>query len=161
MTSFISPEEWQQMMADDLQAEEDFRATDYESVSEYYEAEDTVRDNFDTEPLASTDEVIPFIISALNAVGYMEGPWPIVHFDADDSDKVGLVNEDGIHLHPELINPWILVHELAHWLDPGLGHSARWAHTYVELVTVAIGREEGEALRAEFRVRGLPCHVQR
>jgi hypothetical protein len=65
---------------------------------------------------------------------------------------------NGIHLHRKLFNPWLVLHELAHWIDPREGHSHRWAYINVELVIAAIGEGEGQTLRAGFEAHDLPCH---
>lgn len=77
---------------------------------------------------------------------------------ADQSDRSRLVLEDGIHLHPKLLDPWVLLHELAHFIDPRAGQSPRWAYLYVELVSAMIDKSAGEVLRLEFETRNLPCH---
>jgi putative metallohydrolase (TIGR04338 family) len=51
-------------------------------------------------------------------------------------------------------NEWVILHEIAHCLNPGLGrapHGREFAGILVFLVDTVIGKDAGEALRREFR----------
>lgn len=80
------------------------------------------------------------------------GPTRIrVAFDIAEHDWRGGCVTDGdlVHLRPE-VETWMLLHELAHVLAPGLGHGARWATTYLGLVETLGGPAAAAALRAEL-----------
>jgi hypothetical protein len=67
-----------------------------------------------------TEEVQPYATLTLEALSYMGHP-PVFTFDMVDTDlRSGWRdNRQGlIHLHPERITRWVILHEMAHWLDP-------------------------------------------
>lgn len=158
----ISRAEYERILAEDQVACEQFTATSAEVADAYYEAETVATEEcyeVNDDPIAA-DDVPDFLARAMATAGYDPADnHPPVLFDIEDESRwAGLVNEAGIHLHPKLTRPWILLHELAHWLDPRAGHGTRWAHNYAAMVDGMLGTEAGARLRAEFDERGLPHH---
>lgn len=159
----ISRAEYERLVEEDRIAGEQFTATSAEFVDAYYEAETVAQEEcFDVsdDPIAPGD-VPAFLARAMTAAGYdpADGPPPVVLYDIEDESRwSGLVDDAGIHLHPKVVRPWLLLHELAHWLDPRAGHSPRWAYNFAQMVDGVLGVEPGARLRAEFDERGLPLH---
>jgi hypothetical protein len=55
-------------------------------------------------------------------------------------------------------NEWVMLHEIAHCLNPGVGraaHGREFAGILVFLVDTVIGKDAGEALRREFRAANV------
>jgi hypothetical protein len=70
--------------------------------------------------LLRPDEVERFAALTLEAVGFTGDP-PMFMFDVPDTDWRNGWYENGlglVHLHPERITRWVVLHEMAHWLDP-------------------------------------------
>lgn len=156
----MTPEELRVLQEQDSADFGTFQATSMEYVEMYYVAEENAQEEFpDVASLSEPSAVVPFMVAALEAAEYSTDPEPVVIFDVpDESDRSGYVRDGVIHLHPKILNPWVILHELAHSIDPRQGHSARWAFIYVELVTAVIGVDAGAALRREFEALDLPCH---
>jgi hypothetical protein len=88
-------------------------------------AEESTRELFlgtavDERILLRPDEVERLAVLTLEAVGFTGDP-PIFIFDVPDTDWRNGWYENGlglVHLHPERITRWVVLHEMAHWLDP-------------------------------------------
>ncbi len=79
-------------------------------------------------------DVEAFMLSVLKGTGLEDGAAPKVYFDvADEADYSGWCSgEDGsIHLHPRLLRPDSVLHELAHHVRPRDGHGPQFVAIYV------------------------------
>lgn len=110
---------------------------------------------FGPAPLVPFEQVPGFVDRARRGAG-----WPIVPLDIytyEDLEVNGYVDREGIHLrHHHHYNPYLILHELAHWLAHELGHTARWARNYISLVIAGIGPVHGAALEDAFLDFKLP-----
>ena len=72
-----------------------------------------------------------------------------------------------IHLHPNRITRWVVLHEMAHWLDPGsqtaVTHGPQFRAAHVALVRAAFGQDPpfgedsaADVLAAEYLAAGVP-----
>lgn len=103
-------------------------------------------------------ELTEFTSRALDAAGWDAGMRPTFALDvADDSNFSGWHSgvEREIHLHPRLLDPWTVLHEVAHWLDNRDGHGPRFCANYASLVRAGLGQEAAEELLAQFEVFGV------
>jgi hypothetical protein len=102
------------------------------------------------------EQLSDFAQDVLQRAGY-GGAEPTFVLDvADDDDFSGRVEPDGtIHLHPQLLDPWIIVHELAHFIDPRAEHGPRFAAHLYNLMVTAFGTDVGHALLSGFDQYGV------
>jgi hypothetical protein len=108
--------------------------------------------------LSSPEDVVAYMQAALVAGGWTVEAPPVVAFDVpDDSDLAGVHTgaDKIIHLHPKLLRPGILLHELAHWVDDREGHGPRFQAAMVSLVDAALGEAVARDLYAAYRHHGL------
>lgn len=90
-----------------------------------------------------------FVQRALDTVGWETACQPTIVLDVVDEDERSGWHEAStgvIHLHPRLLKPWIVLHELAHWVDPRGGHGPRFCANFVLLVRGSLGPEAAQAL---------------
>jgi hypothetical protein len=144
-------EELLRLIEEDRAAEEAYMATSAEFVYAFYEAQEAATragiDAGEEYPALEEPELLKLVDAHVNAMQAV----PDLIFDLDaDGREAGKVLPDGIHL-AEGATVWTLLHELAHWLDPdGIGHTKKWADTFVDLVARSISKSSGNRLRAEF-----------
>jgi hypothetical protein len=102
------------------------------------------------EEVLTMSELRGFVDRTVAQSGCIADP-PEIHFEVpDESDFAGWANDGGIHLHPRLLRPWTVLHELAHWLDLGDGHGARFCANFLSVVEAGLGRDAAEALATSF-----------
>lgn len=109
------------------------------------------------------DQVEAFLFRVLSESGF-DLPDPRVAIDLDQEDVLAEVLEPGasealadglqlhgltrdgvIHLHPERLSRWTLLHELAHYIAPSASHGPVWCRVYVDLVSEEFGAELGDS----------------
>jgi hypothetical protein len=103
------------------------------------------------------DELSTFAASVLSRAGWQVNTPP--RFVLDVPDDVGDANEAAwhegatrvIHLHPNLLDPGTVLHELAHWLRPCDGHGPEFCGVHLGLVRVGISERAAELLREAYR----------
>lgn len=109
------------------------------------------------------DQVEGFLSRALQRAGWAGGASPTVVMDIpDDSELAGQLDaRDGrsIHLHPRLLSPWTVLHELAHWLRPLDGHGAEFRGVMVGLIRGMFGNETADELAATYKGQGVPADL--
>ena len=114
------------------------------------------------------DQAGSFLSQTLSTSGF-ERPSPVVVVDLDDADTVaqllepgaaelleqgwhmhGLVKDDVIHLHPQRLDKWTLLHELAHYIAPHASHGPIWCRIYLQLASECLGGEASETLHSNL-----------
>ena len=122
----------------------------------YYEAEerwieDHVDDAEDKLPAAAVPH---FIDGVLSRSDFATPSRPTIKWDVSDGDEVsGRYDpiDDALHFHPRILRKSLVLHELAHWVDPrpsdGQGHGAVFLDVLAELVAVEFGDTAAEWLR--------------
>lgn len=110
----------------------------------------------------SPDKLVGFSVEVLEAAGWDVSRPPEFVLDVpDDSELSGHAGASNvIHLHPRMLSPWTVLHELAHWIDNRDGHGARFCANLVGLVRAGIGPDDAERLLEEFRDRDVPVDVE-
>ena len=108
------------------------------------------------------DQVVPFMLFALDKTGWETDEVPRVVFDLTrDDEVVGVVSgvDRCIHLNPELLSPQLVLHELAHWLDGRDGHGPRFQATFIDFIDRLYGGEASAALFCGLMEEGLEPDV--
>lgn len=117
-------------------------------------AQETLFDGGFEEPERLTPSSLTlFVRRALDAAGWEDAGQPTVVLDVADEDERAAWHEAStgvIHLHPCLLRPWIVLHELAHWVDPREGHGPRFCANLLLLIRGALGPEAGQSLLGAF-----------
>lgn len=123
--------------------------------SAVYLAEELASDAFADTELGDVpaDELAEFAARTLTAAGWTFNRPTFVLDVPDHADWSGWHEgaTGAIHLHPRLLSPDTILHELAHWVDPRGGHGPRFCSDHVELVRAGIGDEYAEVLLAAYR----------
>lgn len=99
-----------------------------------------------------------FARTALSKAGCEGDAEPVFALDVpDDHDLSGWhAGKDGvIHLHPRLLRPEIVLHELAHWIRPRDGHGPQFCGMYLSLVCGTLGTEAADELETAFEEFGV------
>lgn len=99
-----------------------------------------------------------FATSVLTAVGWQADPGPVFALDVPDDSEFAGWHEGAtgvIHLHPQLLSRWTVLHELAHWVDNRDGHGPRFCANFLELVRAGIGHEAERELLDAFESFGV------
>jgi hypothetical protein len=118
--------------------------------------------DYEDEDDLTPEQLRPYVLDVMARAGWShgdDGP----SFVLDVPDEVGETDEAGwvdgvtgtIHLHPRLLDPWTVLHEVAHWLRPRDGHGPRWAAVFVGLIRAGVGTEAGERLLTAYEVHGV------
>lgn len=106
----------------------------------------------------SPDAVAGYMKEALVAAGFGASAAPIVQFDLAGPGAmsgVHTVDDRVIHLHPDVLRHGLLLHELAHWIDPRDGHGPMFQGNLVTLVDAVLGQEPATDLLDAYRHHGL------
>lgn len=152
-------------------------SSDYQRDAVYL-AEELARENVEgvlniEVPRLLAEELPGFAARALEGAGWEVDEQPTFVFDVPDDGNVpglGLAEaasawHEGatgfIHLHPRLLDPWTVVHELAHWVDSRDRHGPRFCANYVGLVRAALGDHAAEELLALFAEHGVELDGER
>lgn len=104
------------------------------------------------------DELLPFTERVLRGAGWYEGMLPEFRLDSpDEYDGVYHQGVDGeyIRLHPERLNVWTVVHELAHWCVRQPNHGPEFCGVLVALAHAGISPEAADCLYEMFRHHGV------
>lgn len=127
-----------------------------------YEAEDEARlalaDLGFAPPNLTPDELATYATNVLRDAGWVGDCVPDFVLDVADEDDVSGWHQavtGTLHLHPRLLNPWIVLHELAHWLRPRDGHGPEFCGVLVGLVGAALGELAAMGLREQYRDCGV------
>jgi hypothetical protein len=102
--------------------------------------------------LIPPDELQSFATLVVERSGWETDPPAEFVLDVpDESEFSGWVDKAGvIHLHPNLVRPWIVLHELAHYVDPRDGHGPRFCANFLQFVSVELGAEAADVVRDVF-----------
>jgi hypothetical protein len=132
-------------------------SADPQRDSVYY-AQACAEEVCDIEPAyLSPDDLERFARQALEAAGWGAVIPTFVLDVPDDAAWSGWHEADTrvIHLHPRLLSPWTVLHELAHWVDPRGGHSPRFCANHVELVRAGLGDDAADELLYAYADHGV------
>ena len=102
-------------------------------------------------------EATDLMVRAMHNAG-LPGDPPGLVLDVDGgSEWAGYFDPStgAIHIHPVLLNPLKVLHELAHAVCPADGHGAGWAAAHVSLVAAELGDHLAEALLAAYAEHGV------
>lgn len=108
-------------------------------------------------PPVAPDALQFFAQEAMRKSGWRDDSAPVFMLDVpDEHNRSGWVDGDHvIHLHPRLLRPELVLHELAHWLRPGEGHGPQFCGVYLGLVYGMLGAEAGAGLEAAYDAFGV------
>ena len=123
-----------------------------------YEAENEARTRYEEElDYLTPNTVQQFSVDALTKAGehFSGDESPNFRFDIpDESDSAGALEgvTNDIRLHSKLLDPWIILHELAHWrVGVFVHHGPLFCAVYVRLVRAGIGEDAAELLLSYFQ----------
>jgi hypothetical protein len=134
-------------------------------------AEEAVRDKFQGHQTIADElmpfsqpEVRPLVLSTLSAVEYGGEPPVVRHEVPPDGLLAGHCAGPGspILLNPTALTRWVVLHELAHWLDPEApGHGETFRSIFVHLLRAAFGKDQfgdsaADALTQQYEMDGVP-----
>jgi hypothetical protein len=109
------------------------------------------------------DDLATFVATVVAGAGWEVAHLPTFVVDVPDEGDYSAWHEGGtgtIHLHPKLIWPWTVLHEVAHWLRPRDGirptyHGPTFSGVLVGLWHAAFGWHDASTLRETFRDFGV------
>jgi hypothetical protein len=96
-----------------------------------------------------------FVSQALGNVEFVSPDRPTIALDIPAGALVsGSFSEtDGvIHLQAGGLDRWIILHELAHWMNPTDRHGEAWREQFTQLVRIAISERAAEGLTDAFKI---------
>lgn len=112
---------------------------------------------FDNDPM-TPEAVAEFVANALVRAGWEVDRQPKVVFDvADDDERSGFYSaaDEALHLHPKLLRPPVVLHELAHWCRPNDLHGPQFCGAYLTFLEAVLGREVAEQFATSFDSHGV------
>lgn len=127
-----------------------------------YLAEECFREIIESDgdlPHIEAAELDGWLSNIQRRAGLIGGASPTFAFDVTDEDDLAAWHQGhtgAIHLHPRLIHPVIVLHEVAHWIRPADGHGAQWAAVFVGLIGAGLGEQARVELLEAFRDCGVP-----
>ncbi len=132
-----------------------------DTSARFYEAEERWREDWincelgDDVDRLTQEEAAAFVADVLARSDFGTEDRPSIVWDVpDDSELSGRYDpaDDALHLHPRIIRKSLVLHELAHWIDPrprdGQGHGSAFLETFTTLIGPAFGEDAAAALRA-------------
>lgn len=107
------------------------------------------------------EDVVPFAERTIAAAGWSgDGPPVVVVFDVDAEaeDRAGYFTlpERAIHLDPRLATPFVVLHEVAHFVDWRDEHGPRFVAILYGLLRATYGADLAEYYLAEIDAEGCP-----
>ena len=108
----------------------------------------------------SAGDLPAYLMAALQSAGFPFDEAPEYRLDIPDEHEWAggyHFGPDGEYLrfHPRLLRPWIVLHELAHWLTPGNSHGPSFCGALLRLVRGTIHPEAASVLKEQFEAHGV------
>lgn len=104
------------------------------------------------------DDLAMFATTAMTKAEWEDAEPPTFVLDVlDDHEWSGWHSgaDDAIHLHPKLLTPETVLHELAHWLRPNDRHGPQWAAVFLKLLEAVLGTDVSDLYAAAFAEFGV------